>query len=119
MRRISRRVLPRPGGEEGFGLVESMVAMGVLLATALTMAYTATAALAPTALARQRQAATGLADQAAEEVRALPFDKLTNQGLDNTDLSVTTDPNIVKNCNGVTGDYCYGGERIPHSCITY
>src|SRR2546421_4324388 len=117
MRRFFRPARPRLRDERGFGLVEAMVALGVLFATSVLMAYTATAAFNPTAAARERQAATGLADQALEEARALPFDTL-KKGLDNTDL-VTADSNIVTNCNGVTGDYCYGGEKIPHACITY
>src|SRR5919197_2658607 len=115
MRRILLRVRTRLRDERGFGLVEAMVALGVLFATSVLMAYTATAALNPTAAARERQAATGLADQALEQARALPFDTL-KKGLDNSDLATTTDSNIVKNCNGVTGDYCYGSEKIPHAC---
>src|SRR5438874_10827419 len=114
MRRILRRaVLPRARGEDGFGLIEAMMAMAILFGTTLAMITMAAAAFAPTALARQRQTATGLADQAMEQIRALPFDTL-KRGLGNTDLSGTSDPNIVKNCAGVTGDYCYGTERIPH-----
>src|SRR5213593_3698393 len=118
MRRVFGRALTGLRGEDGFGLVEAMVALGVMLATALLMAYTATAAMTPTALARERLAATGLADEVMEQVRALPFDTL-KRGLDNSDLAPTTDSNIVKNCGGVSGDYCYAGERIPHACITY
>jgi len=116
--RIFGRARARLRDERGFGLIEAMFALGVFFATAVLMAYTATAAFNPTAAARERQAATGLADQALEQARALPFDTL-KKGLDNTDLTATTDSNVVKNCNGVTGDYCYGGEKIPHSCITY
>src|SRR2546427_7000118 len=113
MRRIHRPVLRRLRGEDGFGLIEAMLALAILFGTTLAMVSMAAAAFGPTALARQRQTATGLADQAMEQIRALPFDTL-KRGLDNTDLSNTTDPNIVKNCAGVTGDYCYGSEKIPH-----
>ena len=89
------------------------MAMAILFGTTLAMITMAAAAFAPTALARQRQTATGLADQAMEQIRALPFDTV-KLGLDNTDLQNTTDPNIVKNCGGVNGEYCYGSERIPH-----
>src|SRR5437867_2520139 len=113
MRRIASFVPPRLKGQDGFGLIEVMVALGILFGTTLTMVTMAAAALGPTAVARQRQTATGLADQAMEEIRSLPFDSL-KRGLDNTDLANTTDPNVVKNCNNVTGDYCYGTEKIPH-----
>src|SRR5437763_6952474 len=114
MRRILRRaVLPRARGEDGFGLIEAMMAMAILFGTTLAMVSMAAAAFGPTALARQRQTATGLADQAMEEIRALPFDTL-KRGLDNTDLAKTTDDAIVKNCGGVPGAYCYGPEKMPH-----
>src|SRR5438067_9581461 len=118
MRRILRRARARLTDERGFVLIEAMIALGVVFATSMLMAYTATAAFNPTAAARERQAATGLADQALEEARALPFDTL-KKGFDNTDLASTTDSNIVANCGGVSGTYCYGGEKIPHGCITY
>jgi hypothetical protein len=113
MRRIHTSVLPRLRSEDGFGLIEAMVALAVLFGTTLAMVSMAAASLGPTALARQRQTATGLADQAMEEIRALPFDTL-KRGLDNVDLAKTTDPNIVKNCGGVPGAYCFGPENIPH-----
>ena len=110
-------MLPRAREEGGFGLVEAMLALAILFATTLAMVSMAAASFAPTALARQRQTAAGFADQAMEEIRAMPFDTI-KRGLDNTDLTNTTDPNIVKNCNGVTGDYCYGGEKVPHGTNT-
>jgi type II secretory pathway pseudopilin PulG len=111
MRSTFHRVLLRFRREDGFGLVEAMVALGVILASMLVMAWAGTASFTPTAVARERQAATGLADEAMEEIRALPFDTL-KKGLDNTDLSTTTDPNIQANCP-TSGDYCFLGEEIP------
>ncbi len=102
----------RRRGEEGFTLVELMVASGLLFAALTALAYTSTVAFADIGLARQRQAATGLANQAIEQVRAVPYDVLT-RGLANSDLA-TPDPNIVVS----GGDYRFGGERIPHADIT-
>ena len=65
------------------------------------------------ALARQRQSATGLASQAIEQVRALPFDTLA-KGLSSnpaTDATVATDTAITT-CGT---DKCYQGEPIPMS----
>src|SRR5262249_32249277 len=61
------------------------------------------------ATARQRQDASGLANQAMEQARALPFDTI-KKGLSNSDLASGADSNIT-----VSGpDYLYGGEKIPH-----
>src|SRR6266496_263574 len=114
----------RLGSETGFTLVEVMVAAGILLTALVAMAYTVTVALSYTSFSRQRQGATGLANQTMEEVRALPFSRLES-GLDNTDLTNSTaggsssyDPNITTTgCGGTTPKYCYGGEPIPHGNI--
>src|SRR5262249_32883220 len=54
--------------------------------------------------------AAGLAGQAIEEVRALPFDTVT-KGLSANDSTIGTDSNITT-CGG---GKCYGGEVIPTS----
>ena len=109
---VVRRLRQRSGGEDGFTLVEVMVASGILFVTLTALAYTSTVAFADIGLARQRQAAIGLANQALEQVRALPYDVVT-RGLSNSDLAVP-DPNIVAS----GGEYRFGGERIPHANFT-
>ena len=99
----------RLGSEAGFTLVEVMVAAGILLTALVAMAYTMTVALSYTAFSRQRQGATGLANQTMEQIRALPFDVL-KKGLSNADLTGGGDPNIIGGCGST---YCYGGEQIP------
>ncbi|MDP9342460.1 MAG: hypothetical protein M3Q23_10290 [Actinomycetota bacterium] len=94
--------------EAGLTLTETMMALGVMFVTLFSLAYTATISYYDTALARQRQSATGLADQAIEQIRALPFDTV-KKGLSSNDPTVATDPDITL-C-GV--NKCYGGERIP------
>jgi prepilin-type N-terminal cleavage/methylation domain-containing protein len=109
-----RRLYVRIRGEEsGFTLVELMVAIGVILVSLLALAYTAGLAFTDEALARQRQSATGLASQAIEQARALPFDTLA-KGLSSnpaSDGTISTDPAITT-CGT---DKCYNGEPIPQS----
>ena len=107
-----RWIRVRLAPEGGFTLVELMVALGVILLALLAMAYTATIGFSDIALARQRQGATGLANQTIEQIRALPFDVL-KKGLSNADLGSGSDPNITLNTCGPPTVYCYGGEQIP------
>ena len=99
----------RLGQEDGFTLVELMVASGIILVALVLLAYSATAVYSDVAMARQRQGATGLANRTMEQVRALPFDTL-RAGLSTNDLTGSADPAVTSGC-GAT--YCYGGERIP------
>src|SRR5207247_11198162 len=87
-----RRIRSRLRGEAGFTLIELMVAVGIMLVALLAMAYTATIGFSDIALARQRQGANGLADQAMEQIRGLPFDTI-KKGLATWDVG--TDANIV------------------------
>src|SRR5438874_7220515 len=102
----------RLAADEGFTLIELVIAMGVILTALLAMAYTATIGFSDIALARQRQGANGLADQAMEQIRGLPFDTI-KKGLATWDVG--TDANIVT-CGTVK---CYNGitpnETIPTS----
>jgi prepilin-type N-terminal cleavage/methylation domain-containing protein len=95
--------------EDGFTLVELMVASGIILVALVLLAYSATVVYSDVAMARQRQGATGLANRTMEQVRALPFDTL-QAGLSTNDLAGVADPDVTSGC-GAT--YCYGGERIP------
>jgi type II secretory pathway pseudopilin PulG len=95
--------------EGGFTLVELLGAIGVIFITLLLLVYTATVTFSDVAMARQRQGATGLANQTMEQVRALPFDKL-KAGLSITDLTANPDADITGGCGSA---YCYGGEQIP------
>jgi prepilin-type N-terminal cleavage/methylation domain-containing protein len=116
--------------QEGFSLIELMVALGVILIAVIAMVYTITVSMSNVAYARQRDGANALADRTMEQIRALPFATI-QAGLSNTDLSSTTDPNILKSGQGgcPSGAYCFPvtpsaaqcpsgvpgyGERIPH-----
>jgi prepilin-type N-terminal cleavage/methylation domain-containing protein len=103
-------VRARLSAERGFTLIETMVAVGVLAISLFALAYTATIGFADIGFARQRQSATGLADQAIEQARALPFETL-KKGLSSNDATIAGDPNITA-CGA---NKCYGGEQIPLS----
>jgi Tfp pilus assembly protein PilE len=89
-RRAAFLLLRRRQSEQGFTVLETVVALGVILAALVTLAYTANTGFANAAYARQRQTASGLANQTIEQVRALPFDTL-KQGMSNFD-NLTGDP---------------------------
>ncbi|HJP65023.1 MAG TPA: type II secretion system protein [Actinomycetota bacterium] len=95
--------------EEGFTLIEVVTSMGIVLVALLAFAYTTSIGFSDVALARQRQGANSLANQAMEQIRALPFDTM-KRGLSNTDLA--GDSNITQ-C-GSPPVSCYGGEFLVH-----
>jgi prepilin-type N-terminal cleavage/methylation domain-containing protein len=106
----------RSAGEQGFGLIELMVAISIILVALLAISYTALIGFTDIAFARQRQSATGLANQAIEQASALPLDTLA-RGLSNADLAGSGDPNITTSGCGSGTVYCLtiGGlnEQIP------
>jgi type II secretory pathway pseudopilin PulG len=83
--------------ERGFTLLETMIAVTVMFGSLLALAYTATIGFGYQGLARQRQAANGLATQVMEDVRGLAFARI-EAGLLTTD-NLSTDTNLV-NCSG-------------------
>ena len=104
----------RRGCEDGFTVIELVVATGVMLAAVAAMLSTTLAGFQGIAIARRRQVANALANQCIEQIRALPFDTVTH-GLGNTDLSTTTDSRITKTGSGSSATYTFGGEQIPHA----
>jgi Tfp pilus assembly protein PilV len=106
--RLARRVRGRiRSDDDGFGLVEVVVASGVILTSLTMMAGVLTSGLTSTAVSKERQAATGLANQTLEKVRALPFETL-RRGLDATEVANSGDPNVTT----CSGNPCFQGERI-------
>jgi len=91
--------------ERGFTLLETVIAVTVVFGSLLMLAYTATIGFTYVSLARERQSATGLANQVMEQVRGLATDRFV-KGLSSSDLA--GDPNIVlcgsdyhfKTCSG-------------------
>src|SRR6266516_4411323 len=85
-------------GDSGFTLIETIIAITIIFASLVALAETATIGFKYVALSRERQAGAGIADQLMESVRGLASAKLT-KGLSTSDLSPTTDPNIMS-CSG-------------------
>lgn len=91
----TRRV--QVGSEEGFSLIELVMASLVLFIVLGSLSYVLINSLVDTAYASQRNTATNLANQTVEEVRALPFSTLEG-GMVASDLS--GDANVVVTTTG-------------------
>jgi len=83
---------PPSRGDDGFTLVELVVAMLVIAVVLTALIGLQLGSMRTVALAKQRQQATALSNQVMERVRALPLD-VVKQGLNSGDL--TGDPNIT------------------------
>lgn len=90
------RIHARLHDERGFSLLETIFAVTVMFTALVALAYTASLGFGYQSFARQRQAATGIANEVMEGVRGLAYEHVTN-GLLSTDL--TGDSNIV-DCTG-------------------
>jgi type II secretory pathway pseudopilin PulG len=88
--------------ERGFTIVETVVAITVIFGSLTALAYTATIGFRYVAIARERQAATGVSNQVIEGVRALAWDRFT-LGLRTADVvAEAADPaGNIKQCGGV------------------
>lgn len=99
--------------DSGFTLIEITLATGIVMTVLVLMAGVLTSGLTSTAVARQRQSADGIANQTLEQVRALPFETLSD-GLSTPDLVATagtSDPRV----EACAATYCFAGETIVHS----
>lgn len=83
--------------ERGFSLLETVIAVTVIFGSLLTLSYAATIGFQYESLARQKQTATGIADQIMEQTRGLAWDRITAGHL-SSDLA--GDPNLVTSCSG-------------------
>ena len=91
------RVRARLRDERGFSLIETIIAITVIFGSLLALAYTASVGFGYQGLARQRQAANGIANEVMEEIRGVAYEHV-QAGLSSTDL--TGDANIV-DCSSV------------------
>jgi len=118
-RRFCRAMAGRVEAETGFTVVETMVALGILFAGLVALAYTATIAFSDISFARQRQGATVIANRVIEEMHGLPFATVA-LGLDATDLNTTiangTETDVVKSTVPVL-TYTFRGEQIPYGTL--
>ena len=92
--RQSRHRLVRDQG--GFTVVESLIAVTIILASLTSLVYAVTQGFGYVAASRDQQAANQIANQIMEEARSLPFGTIT-RGLKSTDI---TGPDVVTGCIG-------------------
>jgi Tfp pilus assembly protein PilV len=103
----------RPSMDDGFSVLEVAVAVGLIFSVVILLMYAGIVALVDVAHSRQRQGATGLANEALEQIRALPFASVA-LGMVTSDLEAAPDPNISRSGTAAPYTYTYRGESIPH-----
>ena len=96
-RTLARRLRSRLQAERGFTVVETLVAVTIMFAMVVSLAYLITASQAHQRVSRIRQTGNGLANQIMEQARGLPYSSVQS-GMLSTDL--TGDSNIVTSCSG-------------------
>jgi type II secretory pathway pseudopilin PulG len=99
--------------EGGFSLLETVIAIGIIFGSLLTLALSTTTGLKYFGVGRERQAANQIANQLMEQTRGLAYHKIT-RGMQTSGLA--TDPNLVTGCAGdAAGTYRYvscAGDKI-------
>jgi type II secretory pathway pseudopilin PulG len=93
--------------DEGFSLVELVVAAAIMMIVMTSLAYVTVNSVLDTAFARQRNTAVNLANQAVEEVRALPWSTVI---LGHTASDICGDGNVYPTgtCGGAQPSvYCF------------
>src|SRR4051812_25483235 len=98
---VIARFRSRQSADEGFTLVELTVAMVVTVLVMSSLMIVFLGSIRGVALAKQRQAATGLATSTMEQLRALDYGTLS-AGLYCSDLAGDTNVTITGTC-GTTG----------------
>jgi hypothetical protein len=99
-------------------LIEISVALGVMFVALFALAYSLASGLSSVGFARQREIATGLANQALEQMRALPFDQLD---MGNADLAASVaagETGLTVTGSGATTVYSFRGREIPRAEVT-
>jgi type II secretory pathway pseudopilin PulG len=109
--RLIARVRRRLDRQEGFTIIELVVAMAVLMIALLSLARTASVAFTDISFSRQRQTGNQIANQLLEQIRALPYETV-KKGLSSSDL--TGDARIV-NCSGTYRYLTCSGEKLVHT----
>lgn len=112
-RMLAARLRARQGGERGFTIVETMIAIGVIFVSLSAVAYTVTAGLRYIAHSRARIQATGLANEIIEEIRAHPYATI-RRGMEASDL--VGDPDAAVCGADYRFESC-AGEKIVLSTI--
>jgi Tfp pilus assembly protein PilX len=97
--------------DNGFTLIEVMVALMVVMLAAVALALVMTNAVTAVSVGRQSQAASNLAVSVVAEAEALPWATL-EEGLTSTDPTLVADEKSGGNVGQATGGgnyYCYEG----------
>ncbi|MGH2729366.1 MAG: type IV pilus modification PilV family protein [Actinomycetota bacterium] len=100
MRRCISRI---HSGQEGFTLVESVVALFIALTILTALSLTTISGYRAVRSTRGTQQATALGNEAIEAVRDLNYDELAMD----LDADTTPDTAILTSCAGLTGSYFY------------
>ncbi len=112
---LRRRLRALSHDERGFTILETVIAITVMFASLVALAYTATIGFKSIAYSRERVTFDGVADRIMEEIRGQAYTRIQT-GLLTSDL--TGDPNII-NCGGTPIVYrfesCSTGEKIVSS----
>jgi len=108
---VLSRLRARSNSEEGFTIIEMLVAMMVLAIVMTSLMYVMASSLKQVAFAKQRQTAAALVDKTMEQARALPY-SMIQLGLDDHDVTSSSDSNI--SVSGSTYTYTPTGETIVH-----
>ena len=110
---LSRRSRAQLHGERGFTIVETVVAMVVIFGSLTALAYTATIGFRYIAYGRDRQQATGFANEIMEEIRGQAYSVIT-RGMSTTDI--TGDSRIVT-CSTIKRFETCSGPKIVSSSV--
>ncbi len=108
------------GGSGGFTILEAAIGSMILLTVMSSLTMMTVGSFYLNGASRQSQSASFLANQAIEEVRALPFQTVTN-GLSDSDPTIATDPEIRVSgtAPNQTLTFVPTGEVIPHGNLSY
>ena len=107
--------LRHPGEEDGFTIIESVLALGLIFAVLVGLLHTMVTASRGIVTGRQRNVAVGLADQVLETARGNNYDQV---GHATADVTLTTDTAIttvsgVKQYEGAPLAYATGASLWP------
>ena len=109
--------LRHPGEEEGFTIIESALALGMIFAILVGLLHTMVVSSRGIVTARQRNIAVGLANQVLETARGNNYDQV---GLSTADTTLTADtkPNPGARIDNVSGVLKYEGDPLAYATGT-
>jgi Tfp pilus assembly protein PilV len=113
---LRRRIRALDSGERGFTLIETLVAITVIFSALTTLALVATTGFKYIGLARERQAATGIATRLMEDLHALSVSTIT-KGMKTSDLTGDTSIKTPTQCGDGAYHYltCAGDKVVQAS----